>query len=68
MVGHHGAPPNGSDHSMASGLRSFEEEKVIILDREASQASRVSYQPSEDFLEMIAVLQEDIPEISAKGF
>jgi hypothetical protein len=53
---------------MASGLSSFEEEKVIILDREASQASRVSSEPSEDFLEMIAVLQEDLPERSAKGF
>ena len=68
MMGPHGAAPNGSDHSMASGLSSYEEEKVMILDREASLASRVSSQSSENFLERIAALQEDLPDRSPKGF
>ena len=38
MLGHHGAAPYGSDHSMASGLSSFEEEKVMKCDREVSEA------------------------------
>jgi hypothetical protein len=45
MMGPHGAAPQGSNQSMASGLNRFEEEKVMKLDRQVSQTSQVSTQP-----------------------
>ena len=45
MMGPHGAAPQGSNQSMASGLNRFEEEKDEKLGREISRTSQVSNQP-----------------------
>ena len=50
-MGPQGSDPNRSYQSMASGLSSFEEEKVLNLDREISN---VSSQPSLDLFERLA--------------